>query len=123
MNINKLCVKKDELNEDSWLSGFIDADGNFYINHKVEKGAKRRKISCRLRIEQRMLDPITKESYISVLTEITQFLGCKLLTRKQTSTGNEYYIITTSSRKSLFIIINYLNKFPLLSSINLDFKD
>jgi len=70
-----------------------------------------------------MLDPITKESYISVLTQITQFLGCKLLTRKQISTGNEYYTITASSRKSLLIIINYLDKFPLLSSRYLDFQD
>jgi hypothetical protein len=123
-NINKLCVKVDELNKDSWLSGFIDADGNFYISHtKLENGAKKRKISSRLRIEQRMLDPITKESYISVLTQITQFLGCKLLTRKQISTGNEYYTITASSRKSLLIIINYLDKFPLLSSRYLDFQD
>jgi len=86
-------------------------------------GAKKRKISCRLRIEQRMLDPVTNISYSKVLRDIANFLHCTLLTRKQKSTGNEYYNLTASSRISLNIIINYLDKYPLYSSKYLDYKD
>lgn len=71
-NITKLPLKNSYLSEYSWLSGFIDSDGSFYVEHTKlvpsprrgdESGAKKRKISCRLKIEQRILDPITNNSY------------------------------------------------------------
>ena len=120
----KLCLKKGKLSKDSWLAGFIDADGSFSIQHtKLENNAKKRKITCRIRIEQRMFDPINKISYFDVLTEIAEFLNCNLKTRKQTSTGNEYFNITASSRTSLSIIITYFTSFSLYSSKYLDYKD
>lgn len=123
-NIIKLPLKDTSLCENGWLSGFIDSDGSFSVQHtKLENGAKKRKISCRLRIEQRIFDPITNNSYSNVLTNISNFLNCRLLTRKQKSTGNEYFTLTASSRISLDIIINYLEKYPLYSSKYLDYKD
>lgn len=123
-NIAKLPLNTNKIENDAWLSGFIDSDGSFSVQHtKLENGAKKRKISCRLRIEQRMFYPITKESYFQVLTDIANFLNCSLLVRKQVSTGNEYYTLTASSKTSLSIIINYLNKTPLFSSKFLDYKD
>jgi len=123
-NITKLPLKDSSLSEDGWLSGFIDSDGSFSVQHtKLENNAKKRKISCRLRIEQRMLDPITNESYFKVLTEVSNFLNCSLLTRKQKSTGNEYYTLTASSKMSLEIIINYLDKYPLFTIKYLDYND
>jgi hypothetical protein len=70
-----------------------------------------------------MLEPITKHSYFDVLTEIALFLGCNLKTKKQISTGNLYFNVTASSRKSLLIIITYFKSFPLYSSKFLDYKD
>jgi hypothetical protein len=70
-----------------------------------------------------MLDPITNESYFKVLTDISNFFNCSLLTRKQKSTGNEYYTLTASSKISLEIIVNYLEKYPLFSSKHLDHID
>ena len=52
--INKLPIKTGNLSNDSWLAGFVDADGSFSIqNTKKEDGALNRKVSCRLRIEQK----------------------------------------------------------------------
>jgi hypothetical protein len=76
-----------------------------------------------LRIEQRKLDPITGDSYSKVLTDVSNFLNCTLLTRKQKSTGNEYYTLAASSRVSLDIIVKYLDIHPLFSSRYLDYKD
>jgi uncharacterized protein YwgA len=102
----------------------VDADGSFSIQHtKLEDGAKKRKISCRLRIEQRMFEPISKNSYSEGLTDISTFLKCNLNTRKQISTNNEYYIIAASSHSSLLTIITYFKSFPLYSSKYLDYKD
>lgn len=123
-NIIKLPLKKGNLDKDSWLSGFIDADGSFSILHtKLVNNNKKRKISCRLRIEQRMCEPVSGNSYFNVLTEVTDFLGCNLKTRKQVSTGNVYYTLTASSRKSLSMILTYFGYFSLYSSRYLDFKD
>jgi hypothetical protein len=123
-NINKLPLKESPLANDSWLSGFIDSDGSFSVLHtKVENNAKKRKISCRLRIEQRMLDPVTGNSYLDVLTNIAKFLNCSLSTRTQKSTNNEYYTLTASSKYSTEILVNYLNRYSLFSSKYLDYKD
>lgn len=41
--IKKLAVKSEPLQKDSWLSGFIDADGSFSVQHtKLENNAKKR---------------------------------------------------------------------------------
>ena len=123
-NIHKLPIKYGSLNNDSWFAGFVDADGSFSIQHtKVSNGALKRKVSCRLRIEQRMLEPKTGASYFYIMSEIASFLSCNLLTRKQLSTGNEYYTLAASSRKSLAIITNYFEVFPLFSSKRLDYTD
>jgi hypothetical protein len=122
--INKLPINTGNLSDDSWLAGFVDADGSFSIQHtKKDDGALKRKVSCRLRIEQRMIEPKTNESYFSIMNEIAQFLNCNLLTRKQLSTGNEYYTIAATSRNSLIIITNYFEAFPLFSSKYLDYLD
>lgn len=135
-NISKLPLKSGDLGNDSWLAGFVDADGSFSIQHtKKENGARgaecapckgesqraspfalKNKVSCRLRIEQRMIEPKTNTSYSSAMSEIAQFLNCNLLTRKQVSTGNEYYTLAATSRNSLLIITNYFEAFPLFSS-------
>jgi hypothetical protein len=70
-----------------------------------------------------MLDPITGDSYINILTSISEFLNCNLLIRRQKSTGNEYYNLTASSKISLDIIIKYLEVYPLFSSKYLDYLD
>jgi hypothetical protein len=101
----------------------VDADGSFSIQHTKKETAKKLKISCRLRIEQRMVDPVSNQSYFNVLREIADFLNCNLLTRKQSSTGNEYYTLCASSQNSLKIILNYFERFPLYSSKYLDYKD
>ena len=108
-NITKLPSKNSYLSEDSWLSGFIDSYGSFSVQHtKLENEQKKINISCILRIEQRILESITNNSYSPILTDIANFLNCNLLTRNQKSTGNLYYILGASSRISLDIIINYL---------------
>ena len=67
ISIEKLSLKQGDLANDSWLTGFINSDSSFSVQHtKVENKAKKRKISCRLIIEQRMLDPITGDSYLFI---------------------------------------------------------
>lgn len=120
-NIPKLPLKEKDLFEDSWFAGYIDVNGSFSIQHTVSENNE--KISCKLKIEELTYDPITKLSYINILTNIAKFLDCNLKRRKQVSTGYEYFNITASSRKSLIKIISYFNKFPLWTSKSLEYKD
>lgn len=102
----------------------MDADGSFSIQHtKKEDGALNRKVSCRLRIEQTMIEAKTNVSYLCIMNEIAQFLNCNLLTRKQVNTGKEYYTLAATSRNSLIIITNYFEVFPLFSSKYPDYLD
>jgi len=122
-NILLLPICDSSLLSDAWLSGFIDADGSFSIQYTKKENAKKRKISCRLRVEQRMIDPSSNNSYFNILNKIATFLLCNLLTRKQSTTGNTYFTLTASSLESLKVIIDYFNKYPLYSSKYLDYKD
>ena len=70
-----------------------------------------------------MLDPVTDNSYLDVLTNISKFLNCSLLTRIQKCTDNEYYTLTASSKISTEILVNYLDRYSLFSSKYLDYKD
>ena len=65
-----------------------------------------------------MYEPITKCSYFNVLTEITEFLGCNLLIKKQISTGYRYYTLTAFSHLSLTKILTYFNSEHLNNLIN-----
>jgi hypothetical protein len=70
-----------------------------------------------------MIEPKTNASYFGIVNEITVFLSCNLLTRKQVSTGNEYYTLAATSRKSIITITNYFENFSLFSSKHLDYLD
>ena len=123
-NIEKLPLNKDNLQDSSWFSGFVDAKGSFHIRIKKkeikEQGNVLKKIwvTCRLRIEQKMFDPISNNSYESIFKEIATFLALPLKINK-----NQYFIITVTNKESLKIVKDYLNSYPMFSSKYLDYKD
>lgn len=128
LSINKYPVQTRDFSQDSWLAGFIDADGSFgIINTKKEtdesgKTTKKRRVACRLRIEQRMFDPVTNESYEPLFKKIALFLGVSLVVVKR-ETNKHYFNVTAKSRESINVVKNYLNTYPLFSSKYLDYKD
>ena len=89
---------------------------------KSGKIIKKRKVGCRLRIQQRMNDPITNESYEPLFNDIAQFLGVNLLVVSR-NTGNQYFSLEAKSRESISLITNYFNTYPLFSSKYRDFLD
>jgi len=128
-----LCIYKhqidcSDLGSNSWLAGFIDGDGGFYIRYsdpnKSLNFSKKKffRIACSLTIEQRMIDTISNLSYENLFLEISKFLNCKL----EISTHNvdkNYFKIRAYNQISLKIILNYFDKFSLYSSKYLDYKD
>lgn len=117
MAISKLPLDNSPLDNNSWLTGFIEADGGFYIRYSLKQ------ILCKFSLEQRMIYPKTQESYFNILNKICLFLNVKLAVRSRLDKKNSYYVIRVENQKSNKILIDYLNKYPLLSSKYLDFLD
>lgn len=124
----KLGLDTSSLKENAWLSGFIEADGNFYNEFFVDTRGYAIKVKYYMRISQRQnylnknLDSSTinvESSYLPLITQIKEFLEVTNITsinRRHsyyTEYGYEIRTVKVSSRK---IVVNYLSKFPLFSS-------
>ena len=125
MDITKLPINNSSILNDSWSSGFIDADGHFYIRNSLKQ------IICKFSLEQRMIYPKTQESYNLILNKICLALNVKLHSRIRENASptlrgpgrvkNSYYIIRLENHNAIKLLIGYLDIYPLLSSKHLDF--
>lgn len=118
-NIIKLPLDTSPLNSNSWLSGFIDADGHFAIKGFTLN--PKTYLAIQFQISQRATDK-SGESLEKVMLKIAEFLLVKLNSR-EFSVKYRQFVIYTSNRESNRILIDYLNAYPLLSSKYLDFRD
>jgi LAGLIDADG endonuclease/Cytochrome C and Quinol oxidase polypeptide I len=122
-NDKYLILCKNSLDADSWLAGFIDADGSFHIRYTTLSTGLKERIAMTFTLEQRLSDPISGISYENIMLSLAQFLHIKVNKRVQKKTNNEYWRIVSTSKLSLNILINYLSTNTLLSSKYLDYKD
>lgn len=94
--------------ENSWLSGFIDADGSFYAsfskNKKMKSGFQ---LQLRFSITQKFLD---------VLKKI-----CLLFNKKISYNKKGFYYFILSDKVNLNLLIDYINDFPLYTKKKLSF--
>ena len=109
--------------ENSWLSGFIDADGSFDIRVTFKsQNYPKNSVSARFRLEQRQFEPVSGESYFNILDLVSKSLGITLNTTIHNK-NVAYYILNLSSSKSRLILVSYINQFPLFSSKLMDYYD
>ena len=112
-----------DINSNAWFSGFTDADGSFNIRVSLkETGAIKNRIAACYRLEQRMFDPETNQSYERVLNLIGIGFGIRIGTSLHNK-GKRYYLVSISSSKSRLLLVNYFNKYPLFSSKRLNYND
>lgn len=122
-NIPTHAVDRSNILGNAWLAGFIDADGSFDIRvSQTSTGSIKNRVSARLRIEQRQLDPITSVSYSDIMSAIAAALGVNLSISTHND-GVQYYLIAASSAKARAIIANYFAMYPLFSSKRLNYQD
>lgn len=119
-NIVKLPLDNSPLDSNAWLAGFIDSDGNFSIKG-FSSDNLRTYLGFQFYLPQRAID-ISGNSTESLMQKLADFLGCKLSFRTFKE-GFTQYVVNTSSKQSNLCLIEYLNKYPLLSSKYLDFKN
>jgi hypothetical protein len=105
------------LGNNSWLSGFIDADGSFEV--RTSNNGAYQHFSTTCDIVQNRTDQEHLESYKPIMQDIAEFFLAKLSV--QGKQGG--WRARNSSQKGSKIIVNYFSTFPLFSSKRLDFED
>jgi hypothetical protein len=116
------------LSSNAWLSGFLDADGGFKIRftkalyHPTnQKCLQKERIALSCVLEQRKIHPKSGLAYEKIMQKIANFFTVPL--RESKHNGKLYWLIEVNSYKRLKGIIQYLEKYPLLSSRKHDFHD
>lgn len=111
-----------------WLSGFSDADANFSINiQKMSNGNWRVQLYYRLKIKQtyhKLDSQWRKISFFSIISLIGKILGVNVLSRTRIMKDKEFisYTLIAHNKDSQSKLINYFNRYPLLSSKYLDYQ-
>lgn len=116
------------LSDNSWLTGFTEADGQFgvkIVEAKPKSDTRIRSISnsisIKFKLDQRYNEKISSMSMLNIMEILAKFLDCKL-SIFETKTG-KVLSLNVSSIDNIGYIINYFNKYPLLSDKNNDFED
>lgn len=120
-NLNLISEKLDQscLSSNSWLTGFIEADGSFQVRTSLDSKIKRLQLSFELSQSR-----ITKYGYsmYDIMLNISQFLNVNV-TEIRSERKHPQYRIRTSSVKTNLILSNYLDQFNLQGTKYLDYQD
>lgn len=132
--IKALPLDSSNIESNSWLAGFTDADGNFSL--AIDSGRLRINPAYRLEIRQNYNNYVDTQNkglyprdYFEIMSKIGAYLEVNLYTRsrnmnidKEIKTYHSYIIMTNSIIKNTNVI-KYFDKFPLLSSKFLDYSN
>ena len=119
LNLEGLGFSKTPLQEDSWLAGFIEADGSFQVRTSLRSKYSRISLSFEL-VQSR----ITRYGYsmFDVMNQISVFLGVNV-NEIRSDRKHPQYRLRTSSLKTNLHLRDYLVKHPLRGTKYLDFQD
>jgi len=119
INIKPKGINKSSLVNDSWLSGFIEADGSFQVRTSINSNNPR--ISLSFELVQSQMTRYGYNTY-SLMEEIANFLETSV---KEIRSDSKYpqYRLRTYSIKTNQNIRDYLIKYPLKGTKYLDFQD
>jgi hypothetical protein len=116
-NFYKLPLDVSSFHNNSWLSGFIDAEGFFYIRCSLKQSI------CKFSLEKQNLFHKTQESFYYILNQIAIFFNEKLSLKKRLKDKDSYNIIRIEKAISINLLIDYLISYPLASSKDLEFLE
>lgn len=118
-----LDAQATDFNNNSWLTGFTEADGHFgikYIESKGKSDTRKRSvsenISLRFRLDQRLLDkPSCFAGCMKPFMErLSLYLDTNLKCYNSNKTRSEVLSLYISSIDKISFLINYFDKYPLL---------
>lgn len=120
LNIPKLPLDNSSLESNPWLSGFTDADGNFYINlggvYGLNNSKTKGRVICAFSISQKVIDNRIGISCVPFMTEIANLFECKI-----TYLYDNSMRLLVGANSKQYIIKNYFDKYPLMTSKYLNY--
>jgi LAGLIDADG endonuclease len=110
------------LQNNNWLSGFLDGDCSFYFNWLYDKKNLPTSLQYYMRISQRQdyhhINDFFSVSYFNIMNKIALFLSVPLRFRTR-NRKNEFieslYEVRSANYISNYTVLSYLLKYPLFS--------
>lgn len=124
----KHSVDCSDFSDNSWLAGFIDADGYFKIRYtkgSVNEQTGRRtkeRIGLSFKIEQRKFHKFTNEAFEPLMKDIANFFTVRLATTKHND-GVEYWCVEVNSFVRIETILYYLSTHALWTTKRNNYED
>lgn len=119
INLKPLGFSRTPLGKDSWLTGFIEADGIFQVRNSINTKIPRISLSFEL-----VQSKITHYGYnmFDIMNQIATFLNVNLL-EIRSNRKHPQYRVRTSSLKTNLTLREYLSNYPLRGTKYLDYQD
>lgn len=134
INIQPLDLDLSSIDSNAWLAGFTDGDGNFSITltDRKKRGvitSKRVQAFFRLELRQNYHREVSIEqggaSYFDILDKIARYLSVNLYSRSREQEDKVFYAFMVIAHNAISHqkVIEYFDRYPLLSSKYLAYKD
>ena len=130
LSLLKSNLDESNILENSWLTGFTEADGHFgvkIVEAKPKSEGKRsisHNISLKFRLDQRLIDKMTSLPMSSIMLEIANSLSCEVKTYNAAKNSRTTMLsLTVTAVDKLTVIINYFDKYPLLGLKGYNYND
>lgn len=127
LSISNSLLDNSNFENNSWFTGFTEADGHFgikYTERKDKSETRKRSISenvsLKFILDQRLYDKATSSSMKPFMENLALFLKANL--KSYTVNNSEVLSISVQSIKNISFLIDYFNKYPLKGNKFNDFK-
>jgi len=128
-SIGPSALDTTSLSSNSWLAGFTEADGNFYIKiieAKDKSDTRKRSVSENVslvfRLDQRALDKPTVSSMLPVMEDLAKFFNVDLK-KYITKNEQEVFSVSVTALNKLSIVVNYFSTYNMLGIKHSDYLD
>ena len=123
LNISESLLDNTNIKDNSWFTGFSEADGHFgikYVEKKdksVRSGTPRKRsvsesVSLKFRLDQRAYDKATSSSMEPFMENLALFLNVDL--KRYEIKNSKLLSISIESIKNVSFLIDYFDKYPLI---------
>lgn len=130
LNIPESKLDTSNFGNNSWLTGFSEADANFgikYVEAKLKtdemKRSRSEHITLRYRLDQRAYDKPTSSSMLPFMENLASFLNCEVKNYNSNKTQTEVLSLTVAAINKLELLVNYFDKYPLIGDKANDYNN
>ena len=130
LSISESLLDNSSFTDNSWFTGFTEAEGHFGIKHieRKDKSETRKRsvmaepenVSLKFRLDQRLYDKATLSSMEPFMNSLALFLKANLKT--YAVKNSEVLSVSVESIQNISFLVDYFNKYPLIGDKLNNFK-